>query len=116
CAKVPLAIERLRPLIPLPHAEPDRPMSGLSRLVYAFAHQCLSDAMSEPFAGHIQPYQFNGLWTIDALLRLTGTKHGITRRKPTNFGDQKGRRGIGQLSHLLFEIEGFSEICSHFFR
>src|SRR5947209_18726774 len=60
-AKVPLAVEGLRPPVPLPHAEPYSPVPSLSRLVDARAHQRLSDATSEPFARRIPPDQFDGV-------------------------------------------------------
>ena len=115
-AKVQLAVEGLRPPVPLPHAEPDSIVPCLLRLVYARAHQRLPDTTTEPFKRHVQPHQFDGLSAFDALRRLAGMKLGVTRREPADFREQEGGGGIGQLRRLLGDTERSGDVGRHVLR
>ena len=42
-------------------------------------------------------------------------KLGVTGCDPADFRDQESRGGIGQLSHLLSEIEGRGDVGRHVF-
>src|SRR5687767_15359025 len=109
-AKVPLAVERLSPPVPLPHAEPDSPVPRPPRRVYARAHQSLPDAAAEPFPRHIQPHQFDGPRAFDALRRLARMKLGVTGGEPADFRDEEGGGGVVQLRRLPRGVEGFGEV------
>jgi len=115
-SKVPLAVEGLRPPVPLPHAEPYSVVPCLPRLVYARAHQRLPNTTAEPFKRHVQPHQFDGLSAFDASRRLAGVKLGVTRREPADFREQEGGGGIGQLRRLLGETEGSGDVGRHVLR
>src|SRR5262245_34982088 len=116
CAKVPLAVKGLRPLVVFPDTEPNSFVPGLFRLVHARAHQCLSHATSEPFTRRVQPHQFDGFRAFDARSRFSGTKLGVTCCDPVDFRNQERGGRIGQLSRLLSEVKGCGDVGGQVFR
>src|ERR1043165_8870417 len=94
CPKVPFSVKGLRPRITLPHAQPDRIVSGLPSLVYTGTHQLFSDAPSQPVARYVQADQLDRVSAFDGLFRFTIMELRVTCRAPINFRDQEGRGRI----------------------
>jgi hypothetical protein len=99
--EAPLAVERLRPFIALPDAQPQRARTGVSSLPINAAHQLLSNTSAVVLPIDIQPPQLDGRFTGDARWRDPPSELRVPHGLPVHLRKQRRNLRIGELAALL---------------